>query len=539
MRGLVGFTVTMIVSALAGCSTEPAAENQPNILFIVADDLGYTDIGAFGSEIPTPNLDELAFGGVRFTNFHANRACQQTRVMMMASSGVSAALELRPPLDSGERANRLSLNWATLPELLQDAGYATYMTGKWDLGLEAGYTPATRGFDRSFVQLGASASHFAERLWGDYSLYELDGERVEYADLPEDFYSTDYYTDRMIEFIEAGGDDVPWFAYVPYTTPHWPLQVPEASLQRFAGRYDPGYDALREARTGRARELGVLPAGADMADFDAQAPRWIDLTAEQQRRYARAQELYAAMVENLDLNVGRLIDYLRASGQLANTVIMFTSDHGASTAEHGHRTYDGDSTYVRSRDGPRPPDFIDNRFENWGHPNSFVDHGRGFGEAATAPFKEWKGTLSEGGLRAAAFVHYPAAVVEGTVIGTFMTMMDVLPTFLEIAGAEHPGPGAYRGRQINGIKGRSFWPHLTGASDSVHLPTDTAGWSQGDGGALIRGDYKVINTAPGGMGTTAWRLYDLAADPGERNDLAGQEPALTAELVSEWETDWR
>ena len=168
-----------------------------------------------------------------------------------------------------------------------------------------------------------------------------------------------------------------------------------------------------------------------------------------------------------------------------------------------------------------------------------MDHGRGFGEAASAPFKEWKGTLSEGGLRAAAFVHYPAAVAGSTVIGTFMTMMDVLPTFLEIAGTEHPGPGAYRGRQINGIKGRSFWPHLTGASDTVHLPTDTAGWSQGDGGALIRGDYKVINTAPGGMGTTGWRLYDLDADPGERNDLAGQEPALTAELVSEWETDWR
>ena len=525
--------------ALTGCSEAPresaevpVSDERPNILFIVADDLGYTDIGAFGSEIPTPNLDELAFQGVRLTNFHAARACQQTRVMMMASSGVSAALEVRPSQDSGQRANRLSLNWATLPELLQDAGYETYMTGKWDLGLEPGYTPATRGFDRSFVQLGASASHFAEVLWGDYSLYELDGERVEYADMPADFYSTDYYTERMLEFMRSSDGDAPWFAYVPYTTPHWPLQVPQEWLDRHAAAYDSGYEVLRETRVARASELGVIPEGASAAGFQPLAPPWSALTTEEQRQFSRAQELFAAMVENLDVNVGRLIDYLEESGQLSDTVIVFTSDHGASSADHGHSNR-------RPGQTPRIPDFIDNRFENWGRPNSFVDHGLGFGEAATAPLKGSKGTHSEGGLRAAAFVYYPGAVAPGEVNGTFMTMMDILPTFLEIAGTEHPGAVNYKGRDINPIRGRSFWPHLTGRTETVHEPTDVVGWVQGNGGALIRGAYKIVRQQVSGGTPAPWSLYDLAQDPGERNDLADEFPDLVTELAQEWEDNWR
>ena len=546
MRFWIGLAGLSLVGIMSGCAPDTeqssgtipdatpdtAAAQRPNILYIVADDLGFTDLGAFGSEIPTPNIDELAFAGVRLTNFHAAAACQQTRVMLMASTGVSGALEMRPRQPSGERANRLSLNWAILPEFLQDAGYATYMTGKWDLGLQEGYTPATRGFDRSFVQLGASASHFPEILWDDYSLYRLDGQTVEYEDLPADFYSTNYYTDRMIEFIDSG--ESPWFGFVPYTTPHWPLHVPEDWLDRYAGRYDDGYDALREARVAKAGELGVVPEGAVLDDFEPVAPPWPEVPAEQQRKYARAQELYAAMVENMDVNVGRLIDYLEQSGQLENTVIVFTSDHGASSGSHGVEPRGPNAG------GPTVPDFIDNRFENWGRPNSFVDHGRGFAEAATAPLTGHKGTLSEGGLRAAGFVHYPAAIEAGQINGAFMSMLDILPTFLDIAGTAHPGASTFRGREIHDILGRSFWPHLTGESAEVHLTTDTVGWAGGAGGALIRGDYKVINTpAAGGMGTTPWRLYNIAGDPGERTDLAGEMPELTAELAQVWEQNWR
>ncbi|MDG2316983.1 MAG: sulfatase-like hydrolase/transferase [Gammaproteobacteria bacterium] len=539
--------ITICILLVAACSqSDPSnistkdrsqLETRPNILFIVADDLGYTDIGAFGSEIPTPNLDNLAFQGVRLTSLHAARACQETRVMMMASSGVSAALEVRPRLSSGERGNRLSLDWAILPELLQDAGYATYMTGKWDLGLEAGYTPATRGFDRSFVQLGASASHFAEILWGEESLYELDGERVAYTELPDDFYSTNYYTDRMLEFIQSNNDS-PWFAYVPLTTPHWPLQVPEDWVNRHAGKYNSGYDSLRESRMTRADELGVIPTGVTIDNHEQISTPWIELTEANQLQYARSQEIYAAMVENMDLNVGRLIKSLEESEQLSNTVIMFSSDHGGSAAEHGQRPP------FPGQGGPRPPDFINNQFENWGHPNSFIDHGLGFAEAATAPLKGHKGRLKEGGLRAAAFIYYPKKLPQGSVNESFITMMDIMPTFLEISGIEHPGATNYKGRQINPIVGRSFWPHLTGRSETVHLPTDTAGWAQNDIGALIKGDYKIINE-PFHQETSdentenSWRLYNINNDPGERNNLAQQEPELVLELIEEWETNWR
>ena len=530
---LCAFALVILVG-LQGCSSGDSADTRPNILYIVADDLGFMDTGPFGSEIPTPNLDELASAGVRLNNFHTDANCQKTRVMLMASAGSGAALEVIGNPMSGRRGNLLSRDWVILPELMRDAGYETYMAGKWDLGAGDGYTPATRGFDRSFVAVDASASHFAERFWDDPLPYEEDGRPLGIDDLPEDFYATEYYTDKMLQFMRSNDGEQPWFAFVPYTAPHWPLQLPDDWLDRYAGRYDAGYDVLREARFSRAMELGVIPEGARLESYKPTAEPWDSLSPEQQRRHARAQEIYAGMVEYLDMSVGRLIDYLEESGQLDNTVIMFSSDHGGSGAQSGLDENAVDPRSVANRD---------NRYENFGRRDSFIDHGRGFAEAATAPLRGGKGRIYEGGLRAAAIVHYPAEIPGGGVNSTFMTIMDVLPTFLDIAGTEHPGAGPYKdGRTINGIAGRSFWPHLRGEVPAVHSPDDTAGWSADDDhGALIRGDYKLINDPMpgGGMGVTVWRLYNIAEDPGETRDLAALFPRLTEELAAEWETHWR
>ncbi|MGI9258432.1 MAG: sulfatase-like hydrolase/transferase [Gammaproteobacteria bacterium] len=518
-----------------------STDDRPNILLIVADDLGFTDLGSFGSEIPTPNLDRLALEGVRLTNLHAARACQQTRAMLMSGRGVSSVMESQPNRADGQRDNRLTTRVAALPELMQDAGYATFMSGKWDLGLTGDYRPATRGFDRSFAQLEASSSHFAEPFWSEPSWYEEDGVPIAYEDLPEDFYTTQTYTDKMLRFLAEHESGQPWFAFMPYTAPHWPLMLPDDWLDRHAGRYDEGYDVLREARSSRAAELGVIPEGASMSRFRPTAMRWDEVAEDQQQRYTRAQELYAGMVEYLDMSIGRVIDYLEQTGQLNNTVIMFTSDHGASPAEYG----------VNAGPAPAnaaPPAALaavrDNRLENFGRTGSFVDHGTGFGEAATAPLKFYKGFLAEGGLRAAAFIRYPDAVAEPRIDDTFLTFMDILPTFLEIAGSEHPGAGEYRGRDILPIVGESFWPYLTGAASTVHDDSDVSGWSAGSTGAIIRGDYKAINHGPpgAGMGMGAkrpWSLYDIAADPGETNDLSEEMPELVSELVAIWERDWR
>ena len=530
--------------ATAGCSADspdPAsaitADNRPNILFIVADDLGFTDLGSFGSEISTPTLDELALGGLRISNLHAGPACQETRAMLMASTGHARAIERRPQFEGGERDNLLSRDWAIIPELLQEAGYATFATGKWDLGWDEGYTPATRGFDRSFVQLGASSSFFREIFLTRFGLgFEDDGVRLDFDDLSEDFYVTDHYTDKMLEYLGDAEQGQPWFAFMPYTAPHWPLQLPDDWLDRNAGQYEMGYDELREQRFRSALELGVIPANTSLESYESRAEPWSDLSADKKRRYSRAQEIYAGMVEHLDMSIGRVIDYLEKSGQLENTVVIFTSDHGASTGEYGVTSADR----LPQGRGPTMPEWIDNRLENFGRINSFVDHGRGFAEAATAPFREAKGSLNEGGLRAAGFVYYPAQVEAGGISHAYMTMMDFLPTLMEIAGTQHPGAGTFRGREINGILGQSAWAHLTGQAESVHDGSYSVGWSRGGGGALIRGDYKVINTPlPGQQDATEWRLYDLVDDPGEHNNIAANHPEMVAEMVEDWETNWR
>ena len=271
------------------------------------------------------------------------------------------------------------------------------------------------------------------------------------------------------------------------------MQLPEDWLDRHAGRYDSGYDVLRE------------------------------------QRMARAQEIYAGMVEYLDMSVSRLIDYLEESGQIDNTIVMFSSDHGGSSSDVGLV-----ESVPPARISPR-----DNRYENFGRPGSYIDHGPGFAEAATAPLRGYKGGHLEGGLRATAFIHYPALVPAGAINGTFMTVMDVLPTFLEIAGTEHPGASTYKGREINGIIGRSFWPHLTGESETVDLPTDVAGWEREGFGAQIRGDYKLLSEPrEDETDVISWELYNIREDPGETRDLAARHPDLVAELVQEWETNW-
>jgi arylsulfatase A-like enzyme len=374
--------------------------------------------------------------------------------------------------------------------------------GFTDLGLAGDYRPATRGFNRSFALLEASSSHFAEPFWSEPSWYEEDGVPVPYEDLPADFYSTRAYTDKMLQFLAEHNSDQPWFAFMPYTAPHWPLMLPDDWLDRHAGRYDEGYDALREARSTRAADFGVIPEGASLSQFQPTAPPWEELTAEQRERYARAYEIYAGMVEYLDMSVGRVIDHLEETGELDNTIVMFTSDHGASGAEYGVNT-------GRASPNDAPPALLaavrDNRPENVGRIGSFVDHGKGFGEAATAPLKYYKGNLAEGGLRAAAFIRYPGAIAEPRIDGTYLTFMDILPTFLDIAGSAHPGAGHYKGREIMPILGESFWPWLNGEAQTVHDDADTAGWSAGNTGAIIRGSYKAINHGPprAGMGMGA------------------------------------
>jgi len=533
----------LISLVLTGCQPEivdnaarPDPEKPPNILLIVADDLGYTDLGAFGSEIATPNLDELAFTGIRFTNFHTASWCQPTRAMLMTGAGAVETIEVLPRIHPTSRNNVLRRDWASMPELLKEVGYQTFMAGKWDLGLEGEYRAVERGFDRSFALLEGGASHFAEYFWRESLYYEDEGTRLDLDDLPADFYSTEYYTSRMLEYLASSDNQKPWFAYLPYTAPHWPLQVPDDWLDRYAGRYDQGYDVLREQRMERAAELGVIPEGADSAAFDPVALTWEELSDDHRQKYARAEEIYASMIEYMDMSIGRIVDHLKSTGELENTIIVFMGDHGASAAWHGI----GPTVFPIEEE-------MDNRLENFGRAGSFIDKGTGFGEAATAPLRYYKSSAFEGGVRAAAFVRYPGLHGNGSTNAALVSAMDLVPTFLEAAGTTHPGESEFRGRQIRNIRGRSFWSELL-TGNKVGRSDYEIGLTRGTAGSLIRGQYKIINQPPPGRESSLasavsepkpWQLYDIEADPSETRDLADEYPEIVESMVARWESEWK
>lgn len=537
--------ILFLLTALAGCSDDqpvsaehaPGELRRPNMLLIVADDMGYTDLGSFGSEIRTPHLDKLAYGGVRLTNFHVHPSCAPTRAALMSGTlphvaGVGTQLVTIErfrghPLVEARRAKPgyegyLNDRVAPIPALLQNAGYRTYMTGKWHLGEAPEQSPAARGFNRSFELIHGSGSHFPNT---PTHLYREDGEAV--GTLPKDFYSTAYYTDKMISYIEESREDGdPWFGYLAYTSPHWPLQVPDEWLERYAGNYSEGYDRIRRQRMERAHKAGVISARAMENPALPFARPWAGLEEEERLRYARAMEIYAAMVENLDHHAGRIIQYLVDTGQLDNTVVVFMSDNGAE---------DFDFDYVDR--APRKPDSINNAVENFGRPDSFILYGPGWAQAGMGPFSLHKGTLGEGGLRAAAFVNYHSVVRKGGTDNTFLTVRDLSATLLEIAGVQHPGT-KHQGREIAPLEGDSFLSLLTVEGASLARKDKTFVWELDGQVALVRDNWKYsrletphreIKAEPG------WRLYNLIDDPGETRNLSGDHPELVSQFNDAWE----
>lgn len=521
---------------------------RPNFLVIVADDLGFSDLGAFGGEIATPNLDALAQAGVRFTDFHTASACSPTRAMLLSGTdhhvaGIGTMAEALPPhlADKPGYEGYLNERVAALPELLHDAGYFTAMAGKWHLGLTLERAPSARGFERSFALLPGAANHYGFEPVGEddeqprlmrstRGLYVEDGLYAE--NLPEDFYSSDAFADKLIQFLgERGADDErPFFAYLPFSAPHWPLQAPADIVEHYRGRYDAGPDALRAERLARQKALGLLDAEVSAHPVVAPTPEWDALSPQEQAFSARTMEVYAAMVERLDWNVGRVIEHLKQTGEFDNTFVLFLSDNGAEGALLEALPIFGPDLQRFIRD------YYDNSLDNVGRGNSYVWYGPRWAQAGTAPSRLYKAFTTEGGIRVVAFAHHPAlgATARRGVGHAFATVMDVVPTVLELAGVEHPGTH-WRGREIAAVKGRSLLPYLRNEADAVHDDTHVTGWELFGRRAVRQGDWKaVFIPAPAGPGV--WQLYDLARDPGETRDLAAVEPARLQTLLAHWET---
>ncbi|HEY7924218.1 MAG TPA: sulfatase-like hydrolase/transferase [Vicinamibacteria bacterium] len=521
---------SLALALLLAAPVTAADKPRPNVLVIVADDLGYTDLGVTGSEIRTPHLDALARAGLLLTSFLVAPACSPTRAMLLTGvdthpAGLGTMLGQADENQKGRPGYEAALSDRVVPvtALLQKSGYHTYLAGKWHLGSEDAQGPQARGFERSFVLLPGGASHFEDATTvteeAARAQYREDGRVVA---PPAGFYSTAAYTDKLIEQIRGGlADGRPFFAYAAYTSPHWPLQVPDAELDRYRGAYDGGYDVLRARRFEAARRLRLVPASARVPARTPFAPPWVSLSPDEKIRSARVMELYAAMVENLDRHVGRLLQFLKDSGRYDDTLILFFSDNGA----------EGNAIDRLGSNAEWLPRRFDNSVANLGRVNSYAWPGAGWAQAAT-PFRLWKSFPTEGGIRVPAIVRFGATGRRGR-DDRVVTVKDVAPTALELAGVTHPGT-SFEGRPVAPLEGRSMVSFLAGRAPRVHRSDFSMGFELFGRRALRQGRYKIVWLyEPYGPGR--WELFDLAPDPLESKDLAASRPAKLAELVRAWD----
>ena len=546
-RLIAGLVIGITLSA---CGETPAPDvataqddpdqKQPNILFIVADDLGYTDLGVYGSEIETPNLDKLATDGVMFKNFYAAPTCSPTRAMLLSGvdnhpAGMGSMYREISPNQVGQRGyeEHLHSRVATIAEVLGDAGYHTYMTGKWHLGYKDDNSPAARGFERSYASLAGGASHFdmMPMVGPGKAPYREDQEMIDA--LPDDFYSTQSFTHKMIDYIDSNqADDRPFFGYLAYTAVHWPLQAPQPSIERFQGNYDDGYDVLHTNRIQRLKSLGLIDENVVPYPKLAEVPAWDSLSTEEQQNSARTMEIYAAMTSDIDQYIGELIAYLESIDEFDNTLIVFLSDNGAE----GHPMDQSIGAIGRWIE-----ECCDNSYDNMGNADSFLWYGAGWARASTGPWRMFKGFTSEGGIRVPAIMHYPKLNQSG-LNTTLVSVMDVMPTVLDLVGVEHPD-SPYKDRDILQMTGKSMLPMLHGEAQEIYTSDDYIGWELFGKTAIRQGDWKIIQEPAGDFWQSrnpvaenyAWQLFNIAEDPSEMNDLAAKNPEKLADMLQLWE----
>jgi arylsulfatase A-like enzyme len=516
-----------------------AKGKRPNIVIILADDMGFSDMGSFGSEIKTPNFDALANDGVRFTNFYTHATSSPTRSMLLTGldthrNGLGNMDEWTAPNQRGIDGYEgvLSTRVATLPQLLKDAGYHTYMTGKWHMGKSPDLIPAARGFERDFSLLDGAGSYWDMTNFtaaSPKSVFTEDGRYL--TALPPDYYATKTYTDKMIGFIDANHDDgKPFFAYVSHQAPHDPYHLPKDWRSRHVGEYDKGWDAVRQERLKRQIELGIMPKGAQLAERMWFLPDPITLAPAARAIAGKKMELYAGMIENLDHHVGRLVDHLKQIGEYENTLFFVFGDNGA----------EGTDLFKMVAGTPGSRDFLfaalnwsQTDINAWGDPGSYVAYGPMWAQVSMTPFSQYKGWVAEGGVRNALIVSGAAVKrAKGSVNGGLMSVADIVPTALELVGASYPK--TIDGHPAPALIGKSWVPVLAGQAESPRSAKDYLAWEIFGNRALRQGDWKIRwEFKP--FGTGAWELYNVVLDAAERHNVAAENPGKVRELLALWE----
>lgn len=513
----------------AGPTSGATPAKRPNIVVLLADDWGFSDVGAFGGEISTPNLDALAHRGVRFSNFHVAASCSPTRSMLLTGvdnhrNGVGNMRETIPQEHLGHPGylSVLNRNVATIANYLQDSGYRTYATGKWHVGKEPHNQPNQRGFDRSLVQGDSGSDNWetAKRYLDltDKVYWYEDGKE---AVMPERFYSSKFYVDKTIEYIQSGAKtDQPFFAYVAFQANHIPVQAPREFIDKYRGKYDQGWTALRQSRRDRAATLGLIPRNAPMRTM-ATTKSWDRLSPEEKAYQARRMEVYAGMADAMDFHVGRLISHLKETGEYDNTVFVFLSDNG-SEASDPYAMVSGtlwlDWHYRRGID-------------DLGNPGAYSIIGPSWASAAASPLSTYKFYAGEGGIRVPLIISAPGKL-QNTIHGGFAHVNDIAPTLLDLAQIPRPGR-VYRGQAIEAMTGTSLLGALSDPHARIHDPQEAIGYELSGNQALFKGTLKLIRNMPP-VGDGEWHLYDIVNDPGETLDLRAHMPDMFVSMQADY-----
>jgi arylsulfatase len=532
-------TIGLLTMHVAHGQTASTATKRPNIVIIIADDMGYSDIGLFGGEIRTPTLDSLAMSGVRFTNFHTHASCSPSRAMLLSGvdthvNGLGNMDEWTAPNQVGKEGyeGHLSHNVATIPQLLKDAGYHTYMVGKWHLGKAPDRIPRARGFERDFSLLDGMGSYWDMTNMSAHvptSVFTEDGKYL--TELPSGYYATETYTDKLIRFIDDNhGDGKPFFAYVAHQAPHDPYHLPKDWRNRHVGEYDVGWDVIRQRRLEKQKQLGIMPDSTKLAERMWFVPEYSILAPAARAVIGKKMELYAGLVENLDHHIGRLVEHLKKIGEYENTIFIVFGDNGAEGNDLGAMIAGtpGTLNYLHFADK-----WSNNDPKAWGEPGSYVGYGPGWAQVSMTPFSQYKGLMAEGGIRNALIVSGPVNKrPKGSLNHGLMSIADIMPTLLEVTGTRYPA--SIDGRSLPPLIGKSWTKVLNGEAESPRGPQDYLAWELFGNRAVRQGNWKIRwQIAP--LGTSDWELFDLATDPAERHDLAKAHPQKLKDMLVLWD----
>ncbi|MEV7646981.1 arylsulfatase [Arthrobacter sp. NPDC089319] len=557
VRDYTGFEGTVAEKASESIAAwKPAArarEGAPNVVVMLMDDMGYSDIAPFGSEIDTPALADIAADGYRLGNYQTPPMCAPARAALLTGMNPHrAGFAYVPHMDPGfpNSAMELPADAPTLAENFRAAGYATFMVGKWHLTVESkmhdaaekSSWPVQRGFDRYYGCMDGFTSLFhPHRLVRDNSQVVVD-------EYPEDYYLTDDLTDQalgMISELRSSDAGKPFFLYFAHTAVHGPVQAKAADMEKYRGRYESGWDHIRSERFARQVELGLFPEGTACAPRNSEPGSdvvpWDSLSVEQQALFARYMEAYAAAVDNVDQNLRRLTDHLKALGEYENTIIVFTSDNGGTSegGDTGTRSYFSRFSAPRSGlpmdwqpDVPRDPELI-------GGPRTYVHYPRGWAYASNTPFRMYKTFPHAGGVRVPMLLSWPAGLPrtadDDGVRHQFAHAVDIGPTLMQLAGvqplAERHGLPA---RETDGVPFGNWLRNAAATSEHTTQYTELNGRR-----GYIAGTWKAIAPEPNGPGWKhdGWELYDLAADPTELVNVAAEHPEKVRELAAKWQAD--